>query len=234
MARGRVFVSTLRVLFSRGPRVLPSNMHVLLVMCGALGFSHGGLNMDRCSGGHRYLVEFIFWAGSYLLFSFIFYMMLISVLCLVTQSCLTLCDPIDCSPQAPLSMGILQTRILQWVAISFSRGSSQPSDQTQVSLIAGRFFPSWITREAQCLFNLTQFFVWGEGFLVVLFVVLFFWLITMVYNSAALSRFTLVQPSPPPISMTFHHPKLKLCTLKNNSPLPLPSVPGYLCSAHLS
>lgn len=60
MARGWVFVSTLRVLFSRGPRVLPSDTHVLLVLCGAISFSHGGLNMDRYSGGHRYPVEFIF------------------------------------------------------------------------------------------------------------------------------------------------------------------------------
>ena len=42
--------------------------------------------------------------------------------------------------QAPLSMGILQARILDWVAISSSRESSQPRDQTQVSCIAGRFF----------------------------------------------------------------------------------------------
>ena len=45
--------------------------------------------------------------------------------------------------------GILQVRILQWVAISFSRGSSRPRDWTQVSCIAGRFFTSWATREAQ-------------------------------------------------------------------------------------
>ena len=45
--------------------------------------------------------------------------------------------------------GILQVRILEWVAISFSGGSSQPGDQTQVSCIAGRFFTNWATREAQ-------------------------------------------------------------------------------------
>ena len=45
--------------------------------------------------------------------------------------------------------GILQARILEWVAFSFSRGSSQPRDWTQVSHIAGRFFTSWDTREAQ-------------------------------------------------------------------------------------
>ena len=45
--------------------------------------------------------------------------------------------------------GILQARILEWVAFPFSRGSSQPRDRTQVSLIAGRFFTSWATGEAQ-------------------------------------------------------------------------------------
>ena len=51
--------------------------------------------------------------------------------------------------QAPLSMQILQARILEWVAMPSSRGSSQPKDQTQVSCIAGRFFINWATREAQ-------------------------------------------------------------------------------------
>ena len=45
--------------------------------------------------------------------------------------------------------GILEARILEWGAFSFSRGSSQPRDQTQVSHIAGRFFTRWATREAQ-------------------------------------------------------------------------------------
>ena len=50
--------------------------------------------------------------------------------------------------QAPLSMGILQARILEWVAMPSSRGHSQPRNLTQVSLIAGRFFIIWVTREA--------------------------------------------------------------------------------------
>ena len=50
--------------------------------------------------------------------------------------------------QASLSMGILQTRILEWVAMSSSRGSSQPRDKTQISHIAGGFFTIWATREA--------------------------------------------------------------------------------------
>ena len=45
--------------------------------------------------------------------------------------------------------GILQARILEWVAFPFSRGPSQPRDQTQVSCTAGGFFTSWATREAQ-------------------------------------------------------------------------------------
>ena len=50
--------------------------------------------------------------------------------------------------QGPLSMGILQARILKWVAMPSSRGPSQAGDQTQVSCIAGWFFPVWATREA--------------------------------------------------------------------------------------
>ena len=62
----------------------------------------------------------------------------------VTQSCPALCDPMDYTVY-----GILQDRILEWVAFLFSRGSSQPRDGTQVSLIASGFFTSWATREAQ-------------------------------------------------------------------------------------
>ena len=54
--------------------------------------------------------------------------------------------------------GILQARILEWVAIPFSRGSSQPTDQTQVSQIAGGFFTSWATREAPFSLNSVRFF----------------------------------------------------------------------------
>ena len=62
----------------------------------------------------------------------------------VTQLYLTLCDPMDYTIH-----GILQARILEWVAFPFSRGSSKPRDRAQVSHIAGRFFPSWAIREAQ-------------------------------------------------------------------------------------
>ena len=66
----------------------------------------------------------------------------------VAQSCPILCDPMDWSPLGSSIHQIFQTRILEWVAISFSRGSSWPRDQTWVSCIAGRFFTIWATREA--------------------------------------------------------------------------------------
>ena len=59
---------------------------------------------------------------------------------LVTWSCPTLCDPMDSSPPGSSVHGTSQARILEWVASSFLRGSSQPRDQTQVSHIAGGFF----------------------------------------------------------------------------------------------
>ena len=57
----------------------------------------------------------------------------------------------DCSPPGSSVHGILQARILEWVAISFSRGSSWPRNWTQVSCIAGRFLTYWATREARVL-----------------------------------------------------------------------------------
>ena len=100
----------------------------------------------------------------------------------VTLFCQTLCDPMDCTPSRNTGVGSLSLlqlifpiqewnrgllhcrripyqlshhgspRILEWVAYSFSRGSSQPRNQTKVSCIAGGFFTSWATREAQYLF----------------------------------------------------------------------------------
>ena len=62
----------------------------------------------------------------------------------IIQLCPTLCNPMDCTVHE-----ILQATILDYVAFPFFRGSSQPRDWTQVSCIAGRFFTSWATREAQ-------------------------------------------------------------------------------------
>ena len=66
---------------------------------------------------------------------------------LVTQSCPTLCDPMDCSLPGSSVHGVFQARVLEWGAIFFSKGSSQPRDQTQVSSIVDRWFTVWATRE---------------------------------------------------------------------------------------
>ena len=74
---------------------------------------------------------------------------IIAVVCaLVTQLCLTLCNPMDSSPSGSSVHGIFQARILYWVVIPFSTESSQPKVWTQVSWIAGRLFTVWATRKA--------------------------------------------------------------------------------------
>ena len=70
------------------------------------------------------------------------------MLCLVAQLCPIFVTPWTVAHLAPLPMGILQARILEWFAISFFKGSSQPRDWIQVSHIAGGFFIIWATREA--------------------------------------------------------------------------------------
>ena len=87
----------------------------------------------------------------------------------VAQSCPTLCNHMDCSLPGSSAHGILQARILQWVAIPFSRESSQPRDRTQVSHIAGGFFTLWATREAMfsihidtILFNIYMVSIFSE------------------------------------------------------------------------
>ena len=93
-----------------------------------------------------------------------------AVLCLVAQLRPTLCDSMDCSAPGSSVHGILQARILEWVVISFSRGSSRPRDQTRVSRIGGRCFNLWATREAcqkknagpqvQLEFQINNSFLW--------------------------------------------------------------------------
>ena len=82
-----------------------------------------------------------------------------AVLCLVTQSCL-ICMPMDCSLLNSSVYGILQAEMLEWVAISFSRGSSKLWDQLNL-LYEGRFFTIWATREAHkvvCICQSSVFF----------------------------------------------------------------------------
>ena len=69
----------------------------------------------------------------------------VKVKVLVAQSCSTLCNPMDCSPPVSSVPGILQARILEWIAIPFSKGSSRPRNGTQISTVGG-FFTVWATR----------------------------------------------------------------------------------------
>ena len=68
-----------------------------------------------------------------------------------TRLCLTLCTPMDCSLSGSSVHGILQARILEWVAIPFTRVSSQPKDQTWVSYITGGFFTISAIRKPLCV-----------------------------------------------------------------------------------
>ena len=72
----------------------------------------------------------------------------------VAQSCPTLYDPMDCSLPGSSIHGIFQARVLEWVAMSFSRGSSQPRDWIWVSRIAGRCFTVWATAKPIKWYNL--------------------------------------------------------------------------------
>ena len=82
---------------------------------------------------------------------------------LQVQSCPTLCDPMDCSLLGSSIYGIFQARILEWVALSFSR-SSQPRDWTQVSRTVGRHFTIWATREILWSINLAVEVSWKSTF----------------------------------------------------------------------
>ena len=78
----------------------------------------------------------------------------------VSYSVMTICDLMDCSPPSSSVHRIFHARILEWVAIPFSRGSSPPRDRTWVSCIAGRFLTDWDTREAP---NLTHHGAWTHN-----------------------------------------------------------------------
>ena len=74
------------------------------------------------------------------------------------QSCLTLCDPMDCSLPGSSIRGIFQARVLEWGAVSSSRESSWPRNRTRVSHIVGRRFTVWAPRGVHPSFRVTQQF----------------------------------------------------------------------------
>ena len=77
----------------------------------------------------------------------------------VAQSCPTLCNPTDCSLPGFSVHGILQARILEWVTISFFRGSSRSRDRTRVSHIGGSRFNLWATRQALSTLHNVKFII---------------------------------------------------------------------------
>ena len=78
-----------------------------------------------------------------------FFYVLCTLLCLVTQSCPTLCDLMDCSPSGSSVHGDFPSKNTRVRCHALSRGSSQPRDWTHVSLVANRVFTVWATSEAQ-------------------------------------------------------------------------------------
>ena len=85
-----------------------------------------------------------------------------TVLCSVAQSCPSLCDPMDRSPPGSSVLGIFQTRILEWIAISSSKGSSQPRVRncvSHISYIGGRFFTTFplVYEISSCTTSLSKF-----------------------------------------------------------------------------
>ena len=105
----------------------------------------------------RYLTSCVSWEARQFYFS-LAYFLTYTYMCTHTHICVCACSvtsvmsnslrPYGLQPARLLCSGISQARILEWFDISFSRGSSRPSDWTWVSCIAGRFFTNWATREA--------------------------------------------------------------------------------------
>ena len=125
----------------------------------------------------RALSSHVYWTyGYHLLWSscsgllpiFLFLLLIWGILCIFfpwterkvkSLSRVQLCDPMDCSLPGSSVHGIFQAIVLEWTAISFSRGSSQPRDWTWASCTAGKFFTVWATRKACKQLNLNT---WTE------------------------------------------------------------------------
>ena len=126
----------------------------------------------------------------------------------VAQSCLTLCDPMDYTVH-----GILQARRLEWVALLFSRGSSQLRDQIQVSGIAGRFFTSWATITTGKTIALTR-----QTFVSKVISLLFNMLSRMVISFLSRSKHLLISWLQSPPAVILEPKKIKSATVSIVSP----------------
>ena len=175
---------------------------------------------------------------------------------LVAQSCPTLCNPVDCSPPGSSVGGILQARILEWVAMPSSRGSSQPRDQTQVSHTTARFFTVWATKEALISTMLLQiakfhsFYSWVIFHCVYIYECVCMSVSVCVYINVYLDLFSSVTQLCPtlcdPIDCSMpgfpvYHQLLELTqthvhwvggTIQSSHPLSSPSPPAFNLSQH--
>ena len=124
--------------YRRGKRMSCFFFYFCLNVQESPSFSESSYHYNIISSFFEIFNADCFW--SFLLFLALFLFLKVKV----AQSCPTFCDPMDYTFH-----GILQARILEWVAFPFSRGCSQPRERTQVSRIAGRFFTSEATREGQ-------------------------------------------------------------------------------------
>ena len=88
--------------------------------------------------------------------------------CLVAKSCLTLCNPMDYSLPCSSVHGISQARILEWVAISSSSGSSQPRDRTHISCLAGKFFTTESPQKPMSVITHSRIFFFFKLYIIVL------------------------------------------------------------------
>ena len=125
------------------------------IWIGSLFYGLRDCLLPSSSFGHLYTATPSYWSPGLGLFkaqclcSLLFIQKLAQYAYVYMLSCVRLCDPMDCSPPGSSVHGILQGGILQWVAIPFSRRSSQLRDWTRVSCIADRFFTICTTRKAQ-------------------------------------------------------------------------------------
>ena len=106
--------------------------------------------LEKLHGVSKYKNLFNKPTHTYLLIMYVF-------MCLVSQSCSTLLDPMHCSPPDSSVHGILQAKILEWATMPSSRWYSQTRDGTQVSRVAGGFFTIWATREAHVFQSISKF-----------------------------------------------------------------------------
>ena len=173
------------------------------------------------------------------------------------QLCLILCNPMDCSTPGSSVHGSLQARILEWVAMPFSRGSSRPRDWTCtccISYIAGGFFTHWATWEAHLshIMNNSFFFYWSKIALQcsASFCYLTTWTSYLYTNVPCLEPPSHSNPHPThlgqhwaelsakqqaPSSIYFTHSSVYMSKLFSQSVLPSPAHPWPpVCSLHLN